>query len=251
MARDYPAQFGRAPQYRNPDGTLPLPSAKNIPVPLWVQTRVPFNWSGPVSVGPGGTDPQPVPPSYDFTYTWDSPIFDLRPDLRSAQAGPKNGVPIWNTAGRLYVQLFGLSGTTPSPFVNPAPTSISAASGLTGSSVDQGNVLFANITSPAVPDPAGQVPFNSVVNIGPPETLTNSFVFPLGQPDSAVVGFAPPGTNLGAGEGYPIRYWRVQVTFLKRYTPTEETGDWPPGTWPNNPPADLVPPSLSLHAAYY
>ena len=58
-------------------------------------------------------------------------------------------------------------------------------------------------------------------------------------------------TNLGAGEGYPIRYWRVQVTFLKRYTPTEETGDWPPGTWPNNPPADLVPPSLSLHAAYY
>jgi hypothetical protein len=148
MGKDFPAQFGRAPQYRNPDGTLPLPSARNIPVPLWTQTRTNFNWTGPTACGPGDASCGSPPPSFDFTFTWDSPIFDLRPDLRSGQAGPKNGVPIWNTAGRLYLQLFGLTSTTDSPFVNPG--TINASAGLTASAVDQGNTLFAHITSPAV-----------------------------------------------------------------------------------------------------
>jgi hypothetical protein len=186
----------------------------------------------------------PPSPSILYTAEWDTPVFDLRPDLRSAQAAIKNGVPIWNTAGRLYVQLFGLTSFVDDP-TNPLPTNIPATVGLKAEAVDEGNTVFAQLTQASKPDVFVTVPFNSVVRIGPPEVITSSFVFPMGQPPSAIVGFAPPGTTLGAGEGYPIRYWRLKVTFSKLYTL-----NW--SQFPNIPPAEIpAPPPIHLLAAYY
>lgn len=254
MNKKFPAQWGNAPQYTNPSTTLPMPMGQTMPIPLWIQTKLPFRWTGPFFTDPtdfpvaGGSLPNTV----YYTFEWDTPIFDLRPDLRSAQAAAKNGVPIWNTGARLYLQLFGLLNSVD----NPLPlvfTPIGAATGLTAIGVDQGNAIFANITQAAVADPTVVVPYNSVQDIGPPETITNSFIFPAGQPDSTVVGFAPPGTNLGGGDGYPLRYWRLRITFTKAYQLDWVTqgGGWTDGVGPTNPLETPASPAMSLMASYY
>ena len=253
MGKHFPAEWGNAPQYSNPSVTLPMPMGKAMPVPLWVQTKLGFRWSDPFFLDAatppdeGGTLPETV----GYTFEWDSPIFDLRPDLRSGQAGPKNGVPIWNTAARLYLSLFGLTGTVadPLPGVNQQP----ATMGLTALAVDQGNAVFAHITQAANPDPLLVRPYNSVQDIGPPESITSSFVYPAGQPDAVVIGFAPPGTNLGGGEGYPLRYWRVRITFTKFYQLnwTLNGSAWTPGAGPDNAADIPAAPEISLMASYY
>lgn len=219
-----PARFGDQPQYRNPQSTLPMPEAKNVPIPLWVQTKMNLPWLGPFLITPGLGQPQCL--SNEFRYTWSSPTFDLRPDLRSADGGPKNGVPIWSTSARLYIQLFGLQGTG---LPSDAPTD-----GLTAFYNDFGNTTFAHHTGGGN---SAVIGFDSVVRISGDHSITSAIIQPINQPDSVVIPIAPPGTELGGGEGYPLRYWRIEISFTKMLTVDE---------FPNP-----TAPVISFQAAYY
>jgi hypothetical protein len=61
-----------------------------------------------------------------------------------------------------------------------------------------------------------------------------------GDARTALVGFAPPGTTLGGGEGYPVRFWRLELGF----SIFVETG----APLPPEPPE---PPPLTLQASMY
>jgi len=141
-----------------------------------------------VAQPPTGTRPAGILYSARFT----SPIFDLRPDLRSGQAGPKQGVPIWSRSARLYIQF-----SAPGTMVLPYPSGI----GATSSDFIQ-TVVSQNIST--VPE----MQFSGIADVS---ALFNTSV--AGQ-KALLAGFFPPGTTLGAGEGYPVRYWRLLIDFI-------------------------------------
>jgi hypothetical protein len=181
---------GREINYRNPHGSIPSPAAKDIPTTLWYTPQVmPVAWRG---IPIGGTDD---------TAQWDTPLFDLRPDLRSAQNDPKMGIPIWDTSARLYIQVFGL-------LVAPANTQF-----LRLGCVELANAIHGNISTPepprAVAPPGGgfpaQVGRDPVIPVTPVIDITSELMFGTNQTDSVIMVFAP------LGEGYPVRYWKLRL----------------------------------------
>lgn len=200
---DYPSRFGGGSQYSNPEGTLPLPSPGNVPRPLWVGDRQRFNWS--VLLLPVDDPPDPVGVTYQ--YVWQSPTFDLRPDLRSAQGAPKDGVPIWSTAARLYIQIAGdpSRGTPPvpgtQPVLNMAGTVVEANEWVN---------ISTNYSSDRRPG-EGITGGAGLLSLG---TFDASAAFTaLPGATTVMVPFSPPGTGAGGGDGYPVRYWRLRLTF--------------------------------------
>ena len=105
MSKEFPSQFGNAPQYRNPSGTIPMPQPKDIPAASWTQTRYRLDWGTPFAVAPNQANF--FPEGWLWTVNWSSPFFDMRPDLRSSQGQVKEGVPMWRMGARLYVELIG------------------------------------------------------------------------------------------------------------------------------------------------
>jgi len=179
---------GREENYRNPYGSIPSPSAKEIPVTYWATPPgLAVSWQGLV----GGVD----------TATWTSPIFDLRPDLRSSQNQAKTGVPIWSSDARLYVQLFSLALT--------AATTEFLRMGYR----EFANTTFGLVTSPgpnrAVPASGfpNQIGRNPVVQVTPQIDITSEVMLGTNQPDSVVLVFET------LGEGYPVRYWQLQIVW--------------------------------------
>lgn len=152
----------------------------------WYGTKITLDWTG-VAQAPDGVKPAGV--LYTTTYT--SPIFDLRPDLRSSQAGPKQGVPIWSRSARLYIQF-----AAPNNLVLPYPSGIVADT--------------EEFTQPVVVQNAFNAPNLEFIGIADVSSLFNTST--VGQ-KAILAGFYPPGTTLGAGEGYPVRYWRIQINF--------------------------------------
>jgi len=220
--RDFPSQYGRSEQYRNPEASLPLPEAKEIPRTTWAQPRMPLQWAGPTLLGP------PNPIGNEWTATWESPWYDLRPDLRSSQQQVKLGVPIWTRSARLYVELSGPPGTA-GGFTSTG-FSASFSEYAENLSLDPGQVILgAPGTIPAPLQPLPVLP-------SPPVNVTSTFFPGIGLSYSTQGVFAPPGTTAGGGEGYPIRYWKVRLGF---------TYFWP-GLLPNTPPT-----ALNLQATYY
>lgn len=118
------------------------------------------------------------------TATWSSPIFDLRPDLRGAMQGQVSGnnnqvggTAIWRPWGagsQLHVQ--GIYG------------SVARLNGLTVTAQE-----FAHVSD-----------VGRVVSITAPQDVTSTWG---ASKLSALHIFAPPGNP------YPIRWWRVQLTF--------------------------------------
>jgi len=176
--------------YRNPNGSLPSPSAKEIPVTLWHTSpglRPPW-------VGVDGLNVDSA--------LWSTPVFDLRPDLRSAQGMVKTGVPIWDTSARLYIQIFGL-------------TSLAALTEtLRLEYREYANTTFGHATSTApnraVPNSGvpNQVARNPVVAVTPFIDISSELMLGSNQPDSVVLVFET------LGEGYPVRYWKCELRFL-------------------------------------
>lgn len=209
--RDFPAQFGRDPNYANPGVTLPLPSPTEMPRPVWHTPKTPFRWTFSAF---NITPPEPVGPIY--TYNWTTPAFDLRPDLRSEQASPKDGQPVWSTASRLYIQLSGnpsIGVGASGPGSQPALTG-----GGTGGSYTVHAIDWVNATTNYSADrrPTEAVTGGAGLLNLPARDVSADFAFGtsiLPTPTSILVGFAPPGTGLGGGEGYPVRYWRLQLQF--------------------------------------
>ena len=222
MANDNPSQFGNSDMYGNPNVTLPLPSPQNIPRPAWTQPRMRMPWTLSTVTVPAGAG---FPSGVVYSYNWESPWFDLRPDLRSSQAQSKIGVPIWSSAARLYVELVGpVNGSS---LVSPK---------LAASSFD--------VYETTNLDP-GQIPSfgpgqSGAQGVTSPSVDLSSVFFPAwgGTPQLSSLGvFSPPGTTAGGGDGYPVRYWKLVAAFTARFE-----------VFPGTPPD---PPLLTIQATYY
>jgi hypothetical protein len=208
----YPAQFGHNPAYSNPNGVLPLPEPPvgAIPTAQWYSPKSKFVWANPVIIDPADENAPPLPPGVLWTYVWTSPAFDLRPDLRSGNAGQLDGVPVWNIAARLRVMIFeqSVSSGPQAPTVNTTGLTVAAAEWANDAT---NNSMAGYVTDGGSPAGAGLFRLQS-------RDVTNLFSQsnpPLGNvPGQALLaGFAPAGTTLGFGEGYPVRFWRLQLTF--------------------------------------
>ncbi len=206
-----------ADPYWNPNSTDPMPAPPaGMPASLWTSEMQDLLWVA----GGGATQ---------YTSTIRTPVFDLRPDLRSAIGGPKFGIPIWNKGGRLYMQFHGLSAA------DVLDTMICSAQ-------EFSNIKFARMHQappPVVPANPGVPPgtaLNTVVRCTAPVEITSEFMLGVSQPDSIVLVFAP------LGEGTPARYWAVDITF------TKDVNSWP-GVAPVPPATPL--PLINWEAAYY
>lgn len=192
----------------------------NRPVPLWTATANP-TWGLPSSSF--------EPPGYTWSFTWDTPAFDLRPQLESATGNTKQGAPIWDTAARLYLLLTG-----------PNATSFDGRN-LTVIATDYAQLFNANVVGGANASP-GSSPAPNLIPIQrrnlsalfyPTSSTTNG----LGN---VLVGFEPPGTLLGGGEGYPARYWKLRFQFSFFVSEEEPL-----------PPNPTPPISIIINAATY
>jgi hypothetical protein len=133
---------------------------------------------------------------------WSTPVFDLRPDLRSSQGMVKTGVPIWDTSARLYIQIFGLTSLA------------TLTETIRLEYREYANTTFGHATSTApnraVPDSGvpNQVARNPVVAVTPFIDISSELMLGSNQPDSVVLVFET------LGEGYPVRYWKCELRFL-------------------------------------
>jgi hypothetical protein len=194
------------------------------PKPIWTQPRLRMGWIGPTIVDPATSF---RPNGVTYFYRWESPWFDLRPDLRSIEAQPKLGVPIWSRSARLYVELLGIGqGFDPNNYravfrdyydtTNIDPGQLPA--------LQPGTNLGTNYSTLAATLPVDITPILFPAS-------TDQIITSLGV-------FSPPGTASGGGEGYPVRYWKAVIDFTYfSYSPKDETA----------PPPDDV----SLQAGYY
>ncbi len=165
--------------YRNPLDTLPMPPAGgDIPVAYYESTKLALTWSLVDGVQ---------------TATWQTPVFNLRPDLRSAGGTPKSGVPIWSTAARLYVQISNL-----------VDGSIDTTKGLRVSTTESAAISYGDIRNG----------FSSVQRVTADAEVTADVMFGTNQSDRVILVFAP------LGEGRPVRFWSIKLKFQK------DLSDW-------------------------
>ena len=229
-----------------------LPSTGDaLDKPIWAQPRIGFRWEGPRNVGPTILDPvldkaALVPKGREWYFTWETPWFDLRPDLKSIEGQPKLGVPIWSRSARLYVELVGrASETGPIPPPSWANTdlgiytphySVTAREYYDTTNIDPGQIIAGGPGKAYTTYPGTDIGIqNTSIDV------TNVFFPPAALRTATSLGvFYPPGTNTGGGEGYPVRYWKVNLRF-KYYLPESFT---PPENW-------SLPPIISLQSTYY
>jgi hypothetical protein len=233
--REFPSQYGRSEQYRNPEGTLPFPAAKEIPRPVWTQPRIGVTFTGTL-VFP------PINPASGYLYTgaWESPWYDLRPDLRSSESQPKLGVPIWERSARLYVALSGGNNAfVPGYNVNGKTATLTQF--FEPVSLDPGQTIAAapggNAAVPPPPPNPNLVVPSAPVNVS--STFFPALPVGTGNVQSTLGVFSPPGTFSGQGEGYPVRFWRIRLVFTQ----------FSPDPNPVLPVPD--PETLQIQAAYY
>ena len=173
-----PNQWEPQGPYRNPGGTNPLPPPSNIPYPCWFGGRIVGDWQ---------TD---ADSALTFSFTWRSPIIDMRPDIRgltanNAGSSPTkvSAVPMWNPSAKLYLQV-------------EAP---STAGGLLG--VDLRGVEVIATERAHVSDP------NLVSTVSEPQDISEEFSV---TGASVILGWSP------YGDGIPVRYYQLDVKFQIR-----------------------------------
>ena len=161
---------------RNPNGSLPFPKPGNMPIGFWDGGEIALQTFGASA------------PNWR-TATYRTPIFDLRPDLRSMTGGEQEGVAIWKYSGsgrggRLHLMIDNI-----------------------GSGDTQGlDVVCSELVSPNRPSIMRQV--TDCVNISDQFTVSGR--------SSTYISFMPTGE-------FPIRFWQVQLDF----TWAEDLGDVP------------------------
>ena len=165
-----------APMFNNPGGTYPFPAPQNMPYPQWQSARTPLNW----------TNPNALDTEYVTVGYWQSPLFDLRPEIRGADGSKPSGVPIWSGSTRhLWVQVDGLLSTN---------SGLTATDELYVVSREYGNIFD--------PNQIQRVTADSDISADVSASGTN-------QPPSVILSFYPPGS------GYPVRYWRLELAFRR------------------------------------
>lgn len=205
----------------------------------WIQNKQAMPWVNGTPVIPGALVPNPpvtpidptasaaqvqlippfqaawldagYPPGVLYQYVWESPYFDLRPDLKSVDGQPKEGVPIWNQGARLYVHL---SGTDPrflgAGRINvPTPSGSTILSAWARENYNPNRIDLAEQPSSIIP--------GIIVGMGSWINISHTLFPPTPnqQLGSTEAIFNPPGTGTGQGAGHPIRYWQVLVQFTQ------------------------------------
>ena len=181
-----------------------MPAASGMPVTLWTTPKQTLQW---------------VRDGDKITSSWRTPVFDLRADLRSGQGGAKFGVPIWKS-GHLYLQVYGLAANRVLDNLKVLATEFASVN-FANVYQAQPNQAVANAGMP------NQVTSNNIIRVTAPVDVTSEFMLGINQPDSIILTFAP------LGEGYPIRYWSLNLDFSKLV----QDG--------------IINPLVSVEAAYY
>lgn len=165
-----------APMFQNPGGTYPFPSPSNMPYAQWQSARTPLNWTNPTAL-----DNQYATAGY-----WQSPLYDLRPEIRGSDGSTPSGVPIWGSPGRkLWVQVRGLLTVV---------DGLTATDELTLVSREYGEIFDAKQIE--------RISADSDITADLAASGTN-------QPGSIILNFSPQGG------GYPVRYWRLELAFRR------------------------------------
>lgn len=181
--------------YGNPNHTLPMPAPSGMPVTYYNSTKMRLDWT----LGVDGI----------YRTQFRSPVFNVRPDLRSAGNSPKFGVPIFNSGARFYVQVSNLlSG------VNQSCTNGLRVTSQEYAAINYGDIHQLQPPKVPVPPATASVPatfpgFSSLEVINAPVEITSDFMFGTNQPDRIIVTFAP------LGETAPVRFWAIQLNFEK------------------------------------
>jgi hypothetical protein len=179
----------------------------------------------PVSI-PLGTET-----GYWFTDSWSTPVFDLRPDLLSQIGNTKQGFQIWNRAARLRVALFGANGSDLD--FDEATLIVRAREWAAVFDANAQRGTGGNPNSSESPNLI-RLTESDVTSLFFPTNTFNSALLPAPTgpgTGNALAGFTPRGSELGGGEGYPVRYWRMQLIFTS-FVPE---GLPLPGTPPSRP----------------
>ena len=181
--RQFPGQplpradgFNIDPMFSNPAGTYPFPSPGGMPYAQWQSARTPLNWTNPTGLDINGTN---VSAGY-----WQSPLYDLRPEIRGADGSTPNGVPIWGSGGRkLWVQVRNLLTVV---------DGVTATNGLSVVSREYGEIFDAR----------------QIERITADSDITQDVATSgTSQPPAVVLSFTP-----GAGN---MRYWRLELSFRR------------------------------------
>lgn len=169
----FPEEF---PAKYDPSGYFQNPGG-TIPFPM--PTNVPVGaWTGQPDVltfGPGSIV------GGSRVAAWGSPVFDFRPEFRASDGrAPANAQPVLGRstgAGTyLWVQTTGLDST------------LDATANLMVEIIELSHIYDST----------------ALRTCTPVSDITSYFV---GQQASAIVPIQPPG------QGYPVRFWRAQITF--------------------------------------
>jgi hypothetical protein len=182
--RQFPGQplprsdgFNIDPMFSNPAGTYPFPAPGSMPYTQWQSARTPLNWTNPSN-------------SLDTAYAtvgyWQSPLYDLRPEIRGADGSTPSGVPIWSSGGRkLFIQIQGLLSLA---------DGITATQDLKVSAREYGEIFDARQLQRVTPDSDITADIAAGGNT---------------QPPSIILSFSP---NEAHGN---YRYWRVELAFKR------------------------------------
>ena len=176
----YPLPDGYNPSgyWSNPSQTNPFPSPSGLPYQAWSLPRTTITWVSPPT--------DPLDADYTEAAYWQSPLFDLRPELRGSDGARQTGVPIWAASGKkLWVQIYGLLDVV---------AATRATDGL--------NVVSREYADVYDPTQVTRVTADTKVTLDVASSGTS-------QPPSVVLPFYPPGS------GTPVRYWRLEVVFRR------------------------------------
>jgi hypothetical protein len=174
-----PLQPSNRALYPNPQTTMPMPAPSGMPVAYYESTKVRLTWN--------------LQADGSYMAKWSTPVFNLRPDLRSAGGSPKSGVPIWSSSARLYLQISNL--------VN---SDVNTTTGLRVESLESGAIAYGDIRNG----------YSSVERVTAASDITADFMLGTNQPDRVILTFAP------LGESTPVRFWGLELRFRK------DAGDW-------------------------
>lgn len=163
----------------NPSQTNPFPSPSGLPYQAWSTPRTTVTWTNPPS--------DPLDAQYTEAAYWQSPLFDLRPELRGADGAKQTGIPIWGAISKkMWVQVSGLLGIV---------AGVRATDGL-----DVVSREYAEIYDPTQ---LLRTTADAKITLDVASSGTS-------QPPSVVLPFYPPGS------GTPVRYWRLEIAFRRR-----------------------------------
>ena len=162
----------------NPSQTNPFPSPTGLPYQAWSTPRTTVTWTNPPS--------DPLDAGYTEAAYWQSPLFDLRPELRGADGARQTGIPIWGAISKkMWVQVSGLLGVV---------GGVRATDGL-----DVVSREYAEIYDPTQ---LLRTTADAKITLDVASSGTT-------QPPSVVLPFYPPGS------GTPVRYWRLEIAFRR------------------------------------